>query len=90
MTGVGDYDESSCLCRAYQRVPWLLLSVVLNLVIALLLSVFERTLVEVVALIMFQPMILGMAGNIGSQSIAVTILKLSHDELEGKQKKTYF
>lgn len=86
MTGVGDYDESSsAFVRAYQRVPWLLLSVVLNLVIALLLSVFERTLVEVVALIMFQPMILGMAGNIGSQSIAVTILKLSHDELEGKK-----
>ena len=46
---------------------------------------FEKTLIEVVALIMFQPMILGMAGNIGTQSIAVTILKLNQDELEEKK-----
>ena len=85
MTGVGDYDESSnAFVRAYQRLPWLLISVLLNLVIAVLLSVFEKTLIEVVALIMFQPMILGMAGNIGTQSIAVTILKLNQDELEEK------
>ena len=65
--------------------PWLLISVILNLVIAALLSVFEKTLVEVVALIMFQPMILGMAGNIGTQSVAVTILKLGQDELGHKK-----
>ena len=34
---------------------------------------------------MFQPMILGMVGNIGTQSIAVTILKLNQDELEEKK-----
>ncbi|MGI6510130.1 MAG: magnesium transporter [Erysipelotrichaceae bacterium] len=45
----------------------------------------KKTLVEVAALIMFQPMILGMAGNIGTQSIAVTILKLNQDELEEKK-----
>jgi magnesium transporter len=85
MTGVGDYEESSnAFVRAYQRMPWLLISVILNLVIAALLSVFEKTLVEVVALIMFQPMILGMAGNIGTQSVAVTILKLGQDELGHK------
>lgn len=86
MTGVGDYDEASnAFVRAYQRLPWLLISVLLNMVIAVLLSVFEKTLIEVVALIMFQPMILGMAGNIGTQSIAVTILKLNQDELEEKK-----
>lgn len=91
MTGVGDYDESSnAFVRAYQRLPWLLISVLLNLVIAVLLSVFEKTLIEVVALIMFQPMILGMAGNIGTQSIAVTILKLNQDELlEHKDEKRH-
>lgn len=84
MTGVGDYDESSnAFRRSIQRMPWLVISVLLNLVIAALLSVFEKTLVEVIALIMFQPMILGMAGNIGTQSIAVTILKLNQDELAG-------
>jgi magnesium transporter len=70
MMAVGNYDESSNAgIRAIQRLPWLLISVVLNLVIALIL---------------FQPMILGMAGNIVTQSIAVTILKINQDELEHK------
>lgn len=85
MVAVGNYDESSNAgIRAIQRLPWLLISVVLNLMIAVVLSVFERTLVEVIALILFQPMILGMAGNIGTQSIAVTILKINQYELEHK------
>ena len=54
MMAVGNYDESSNAgIRAIQRLPWLLISVVLNLVIAVVLSVFERTLVEVIALIYF-------------------------------------
>lgn len=89
LTAVGDYDEDSKASkRAIQRLPWLLVSVILNLVIAVILSVFERTLIEVVALILFQPMILGMAGNIGTQSISVTILKINHDELVDKKALT--
>lgn len=85
MQAIGDYDiVSSASKRAFQRLPWLLVSVVLNLIIALFLSVFETTLEEVIALILFQPMILGMAGNIGTQSISVTILKLNQDELVDK------
>lgn len=83
MVAVGeDYDEAaSPFKRSINRLPWLILSVVLNLVIAGVLSVFERTLQEVVALVLFQPMILGMAGNIGTQSLAVTILGLNKKEL---------
>lgn len=84
MVAVGeDYDEqASPLKRSINRLPWLILSVVLNLVIAGVLSVFERTLSEVVALVLFQPMILGMAGNIGTQSLAVTILGLNKKNIE--------
>lgn len=78
---VGDFDEdSNPIERAYQRLPWLLVSIVLNLVIALFLSIFQSTLETVSALILFQPLILGMAGNIGTQAIAVTILRLHKDE----------
>lgn len=38
---------------------------------------------------MFQPMILGMAGNIGTQSVAVTILKLGQDELGHKKMRKH-
>lgn len=86
LQAIGDYDyDATPAKKAFQRLPWLLVSVILNLVIALILSVFERTLTEVVVLILFQPMILGMAGNIGTQSISVTILKINQAELNLKR-----
>lgn len=86
LQAIGDYQyDATPAKKAFQRLPWLLVSVILNLVIALILSVFERTLTEVVVLILFQPMILGMAGNIGTQSISVTILKINQAELNLKR-----
>lgn len=82
LVAVGDYEEdSSALTRTKQRLPWLLASIILNLVIAAFLSFFQTTVEQISALILFQPMILGMAGNIGTQAIAVTILGLHHDKL---------
>ncbi len=53
---------------------------------------FEATLEAVTVLILFQPMILGMAGNIGTQSLAVTILGLHQDMFDqnSKAKKHIF
>lgn len=84
LVAIGDYEESSsAFVRTKQRLPWLLASIVLNLLIATFLSFFQDTIEQITALILFQPMILGMAGNIGTQAIAVTILRLHHDKLEG-------
>lgn len=91
MVAVGDYEEeSSALTRTKQRLPWLLASIILNLVIAAFLSFFQTTVEQISTLILFQPMILGMAGNIGTQAIAVTILGLHHDKLnDSKSFKTH-
>lgn len=72
--------------RTLSRIPWLLMSVVLNLLIAGLIGQFEETISLVAALVLFQPMILGMSGNIGNQSLAVTILDLGNGLLAGKGK----
>jgi magnesium transporter len=83
MVKVEEIDENdSAFIRSYKRLPWLLISAVLNLVIASLLSIFSGTLEAHVALILFQPMILGMAGNIGTQSISVTILGLHQEKIK--------
>lgn len=75
MALLSDHESSSsALTRSKQRLPWLMIAVVLNLLIASFLSIFEATLAQVTALVLFQPLILGMAGNIGTQSLAVTIL----------------
>jgi magnesium transporter len=78
-----DHDsQSTAFTRSKQRLPWLMIAVVLNLFIAVFLSIFEATLIEVTALVLFQPLILGMAGNIGTQSLAVTILGLHLKDIE--------
>lgn len=78
-------SDSTALKRSSQRLPWLMIAVVLNLLIASFLSMFEATLAEVTAIVLFQPLILGMAGNIGTQALAVTILGLHLEEIDNKQ-----
>lgn len=83
MVKVHEIDEDdSPLQRTFKRLPWLLISAILNLVIASFLSIFSQTLEAHVAIVLFQPMILGMAGNIGTQSISVTILGLHQEKIE--------
>ena len=85
MALLSDHEStSSAFKRTKQRLPWLMLAVVLNLLIASFLSIFEATIAQVTALVLFQPLILGMAGNIGTQSLAVTILGLHLKEIDTK------
>lgn len=85
MALISDHESSSSSwVRSKKRLPWLMLAVVLNLLIASFLSIFEATLAEVTAIVLFQPLILGMAGNIGTQSLAVTILGIHKNEYDGK------
>ncbi|MCR3906565.1 MAG: magnesium transporter [Tenericutes bacterium] len=80
-----DHDSNfSALRRSKQRLPWLMIAVILNLFIASFISIFEATIAEVTALVLFQPLILAMAGNIGTQSLAVTILGLHLKEFDEK------
>ncbi len=82
---LGDHEsDSTPIERAKQRLPWLMLAVLLNLVNASILSLFEATLIQVSAIVLFQPMILGMAGNIGTQALAVTILGIHKKDFEDK------
>ena len=79
---VNDFDEGDSIPRrAFKRLPWLLISVVLNVFIAMFLSRFEHVMESVLALTFFTPMILGMAGNIGTQSLAATILGLNSKKI---------
>ncbi|MDX9691893.1 MAG: magnesium transporter [Acholeplasmataceae bacterium] len=86
MALLNDHESSSSsITRSKQRLPWLMIAVVLNLLIASFLSIFEATLAQVTALVLFQPLILGMAGNIGTQSLAVTILGFHLETFDDKK-----
>jgi len=58
---------------AMRRLPWLILLLFLGIVSASVLSIFESTLNRVVALAFFMPMIAGMTGNTGTQSLAIVV-----------------
>lgn len=87
---ISKHDRSySGIKRGLNRLPWLAIATVLNLIIAaVLVSVpaFEATIAQVVILVLFQPMILDMAGNIGTQNLAVTILEIHKEQLNTSKK----
>lgn len=74
-----DFD-TKMLVAAGRRLPWLILLLFIGLISGRIISGFEETLQKVVALAFFMPMIAGMTGNTGTQSLAVVVRGLiSHD-----------
>ncbi len=76
-----DFDTTSWQA-ALRRLPWLILLLFIGIVSGKIISGFEETLQKVVALAFFMPMIAGMTGNTGTQSLAVVVRGLVSNELE--------
>ncbi|SET68228.1 magnesium transporter [Oceanobacillus limi] len=72
------------MIAAYRRLPWLILLLLIGLVSGSIISGFEDTLDQVVALAFFMPMIAGMTGNTGTQSLAVVVRGLITNDLDFK------
>ena len=69
-----------------KRLPWLIILLFLGMAVSSVVGVFE-TVVAVLPIVMcFQSLILDMAGNVGTQSLAVTIRVLVDETLTAKQK----
>lgn len=68
-----------------KRVPWLVLLLVLGLCVSLLISQFEAIIAIIPMVVFFQSIVLDMAGNVGTQSLAVTIRYLNSDETSAKK-----
>lgn len=72
--------ETKTFVAAARRLPWLILLLFIGLISGRIISSFEDTLQQVVAIAFFMPMIAGMTGNTGTQSLAVVVRGLiSHD-----------
>ena len=65
---------------AMHRIPWLIFLLGLSIPISLVTSLFEHVLATVAILIIFQPLILGSAGNVATQTLAVTLKMLSTND----------
>ena len=80
--GISEEEEISTgiLKTVIMRLPWLIALLFLSLLVSVLLSSFEAVIAILPAIVFFQSMILGMAGNGGTQSLAVTIRTISDDK----------
>lgn len=76
--------ETTSLTASMRRLPWLILLLFIGLVSGGIISGFEETLQQVVALIFFMPMIAGMTGNIGTQSLAVVVRGIVMHDIDRK------
>lgn len=83
--GISASDEESpegetVLQMTRKRLPWIIILIFLGLISANLIGAFENTLAQVVALAAFMPIVLDSAGNVGTQSLAVSVRRLSLKE----------
>ena len=69
-----------------KRLPWLLVLLALGTVVSSVVGVFEQVVSQLTIIMCFQSLILDMAGNVGTQSLAVTIRVLMDEDISAKQK----
>lgn len=69
-----------------KRLPWLMVLLVLGMFVSSIVGVFEKVVAQLPLIIAFQSLILDMAGNVGTQSLAVTIRVLIDENIGKKQK----
>lgn len=88
LAGVSDVDATndSVLKTATKRLPWLIILTFLGMITASILGSFEDTLSQVALLAAFIPIISGMSGNSGTQSLAVSVRNISTGEIDEKSK----
>jgi magnesium transporter len=83
MGGVGDEELSdTVLATSRSRVPWLLVNLVTAFLAASVIGLFDHTIEHIVALAVLMPIVAGMGGNAGSQTMTVTVRALATKDLD--------
>ena len=86
MAGTGDLDitSRSIFRNTRARLPWLLASFGGGLLSVYVIDIFEAELHEIAALAAFIPIIMGMGGNIGTQSSTIIVRSIAIGEVNLK------
>ncbi len=78
--------EESTFVSVKKRLPWLIILLFLGIGVSSIVGIFETVVAILPIVICFQSLILDMAGNVGTQSLAVTIRVLADDQVSGAEK----
>ncbi len=85
LTSEEDLDEP-LLESMKKRIPWLVVLLFLGIGVSTVVGMFENVVAQIALVVCFQSLILDMAGNVGTQSLAVTIRVLMDENLKTSQK----
>ena len=66
---------------ALLRLPWLGITCIGGVGVSMIVTSFEATLAQIIALASFSPMIAGMGGNVGSQTATIVVRGLATGEI---------
>ena len=75
--GGEEFRSMPLLHRSGRRLSWLSLNIVLNIIAASVIALYQDTLAAVIALAVFLPMVSDMSGCSGNQAVAVSMRELS-------------
>ena len=78
--------EEPLLKSISKRLPWLVVLLGLGLLVSSVVGLFEPVVKEIAILVSFQSLVLGMAGNVGTQSLAITIRVLMDEQIKTEEK----
>jgi magnesium transporter len=76
-----EIQEDSFLKISWVRLPWLMIAFVGQLIAAFIIQRFETTIIQIIALTFFMPVIMAMGGNSGIQSSIIVIRGLATGEI---------
>lgn len=85
LTGEEDLNEG-VWDSVRKRFPWLIALLFLGMLVSSVVGMFESVVAVLPIVICFQSLVLDMAGNVGTQSLAVTIRVLMDENLTGAKK----
>lgn len=85
LTAEEDLKEST-MQSMKKRLPWLIVLLFLGMLVSSVVGAFEDVVAALPIVICFQSLVLDMAGNVGTQSLAVTIRVLMDENITGKEK----
>ena len=83
MGGVGDEELSdNVLATVRSRAPWLVVNLFTAILASFVISLFNATIEQMVALAALMPIVASMGGNAGTQTMTVTVRALATRDLD--------
>jgi len=87
IVGASDTDfHAPAHIIAWQRVRWLVVTLINTMIAATVISQFQDTIQHLVALAVLMPIVAGVGGNAGTQTLAVTVRAIATNQLTGSNR----